>query len=98
MIIPIDFDETYTEDPELWNTFIRKAQTNGHRVICVTARYNEGKRQTTNNDDIFKSIGTVIDHDEIYFSGIAAKRNYMINEHEIYPHVWIDDTPLGIVE
>lgn len=96
MIIAIDFDKTYTEDPELWNTFINKAKVNGHRVICVTARYNDGRHG--DNRDIFNTIGTVLEHDEIYFSGIAPKRNYMINEHEIFPTVWIDDTPLGIVE
>lgn len=99
MIIAIDFDETYTEDPELWNSFIEDALARDHEIICVTARYNnDPKRQSINNEDIFTSIAKLIGEENIYFSGIAAKRNYMINKHNIYPHIWIDDTPLGIVE
>ncbi len=41
MNIALDYDGTYTRDPELWNAFIRAAEANGHHVTCVTMRYPE---------------------------------------------------------
>ncbi len=39
MRIALDYDGTYTRDPELWNNFIEKAKERGHEVVCVTMRY-----------------------------------------------------------
>src|ERR1700722_1875454 len=38
MIIALDYDGTYTRDPDLWDAFIDAAQERGHTVICVTNR------------------------------------------------------------
>jgi len=40
LVFGLDFDDTFTADPELWAMFIREAQAKGHRVYCVTARRN----------------------------------------------------------
>lgn len=96
MIIAIDFDETYTRDPILWGRFVIDAKNRGHKVICVTARYDDGRHG--DNMDIWDTIGKILPKSDIYFSGIAAKQDYMVNEHDIFPHVWIDDCPIGIVE
>lgn len=39
MRIALDYDKTYTADPELWNRFIRDAQSRGHVVFIATMRY-----------------------------------------------------------
>lgn len=36
--IALDWDGTYTADPELWDAFIKLAQSRGHRVTFVTLR------------------------------------------------------------
>ena len=41
MIIALDYDKTYTVDPELWISFIETAQSRGHDVKIVTMRYPE---------------------------------------------------------
>jgi len=39
MLIALDYDGTYTADPDLWDSFIAKAQSNGHEVKIVTMRF-----------------------------------------------------------
>lgn len=39
MKIALDYDGTYTADPELWDWFIDKLLSRGHEVVCVTMRY-----------------------------------------------------------
>ena len=39
MIIALDYDQTYTADPVLWDRFINAAQSQGHDVQIVTMRY-----------------------------------------------------------
>lgn len=39
MNIALDYDGTYTADPELWNEFIARCKERGHLVIVVTMRY-----------------------------------------------------------
>ena len=38
MRIALDYDGTYTADPDLWNRFIADAQDRGHDVFCLTMR------------------------------------------------------------
>ena len=39
MRIALDYDNTYTLDPALWDGFIKAAQNRGHDVRIVTMRY-----------------------------------------------------------
>jgi len=34
MLIVMDYDETYTEDPSIWDAFILLLRTRGHTIIC----------------------------------------------------------------
>lgn len=38
LILGLDYDHTFTADPDLWRQFISDAQRRGHTVVCVTAR------------------------------------------------------------
>lgn len=38
MKIALDFDNTFTADPELWTQFITAARMRGHEVAIVTSR------------------------------------------------------------
>jgi hydroxymethylpyrimidine pyrophosphatase-like HAD family hydrolase len=83
MIIAIDYDNTYTADPHLWDEFIRSAEATGHTVICVTARPD------TMGQPVLDSIGKLV---PVIFCGgewkreVALSRGYKVN-------VWIDDSP-----
>jgi hypothetical protein len=38
MKIALDYDGTYTVDPQFWEDFITLAKVRGHEVVCVTKR------------------------------------------------------------
>lgn len=38
LTIALDYDDTFTADPELWCAFIRTAHLRGHVVVCITGR------------------------------------------------------------
>ena len=83
MNISIDYDETYTQDPQLWKWFISKAQARDHQVFCITRRYPE------QSDDI-KS--------EMKIRTLFANKSKLetASLHGIKIDVWIDDKPQSI--
>lgn len=89
MLIALDFDGTFTEDPDLWVSFVRFAKRRGHRVICATMRYeSEGK-------EVAEALAGEVD--QIVFTGRKAKRPYL-QSVGLEPDVWIDDEPRWILE
>lgn len=88
MIVAIDYDNTYTLDPESWNNFILAFQSAGHTIICVTNRNNSENFVLP----VMNSIGKLC---PIVFAGsqwkqeAALKQGYKVD-------VWIDDTPAMI--
>jgi hypothetical protein len=89
MNIGLDFDDTYTRDPEGWNAFIRNFTSRGHTIYCTTFRFPEQSQQ------VYDSIGKVIGHENCYFTSYTAKRKYMQSKG-IMIDVWIDDMPMLI--
>ena len=90
MNIAIDFDDTYTRDPQMWDAFIGLALKNGHNVYCVTARAN------TQDQQVLGSIGQMVGRQNCYFTAMQGKRAYMW-ANKIRIDVWIDDMPDMIV-
>lgn len=88
MLIALDYDETYTEDPLMWDRFIRLAIASGHAVICVTMRYE------VESAEVRESIGKLC---AVYCTGRRAKLEYMTEVGRI-PDVWIDDSPMFITQ
>lgn len=87
MNISLDFDETYTRDPESWNKFIFLFRAAGHKVFCVTYRYPSEGRQ------VIDALGSSVDG--IYFTSRQQKSPYMYSQG-IRIDVWIDDMPFLI--
>lgn len=79
LLIAIDYDGTYTADPEGWNVVIMMLKARGHSVICCTHR-NYDER-------IERDIGCII-----YYTERKAKRPFLA-KLGIRPHIWIDDNP-----
>lgn len=83
MNIALDYDETYTKDPIMWQKFIDLVQLSGHDIMIVT----------------YRDPSLTLDHDPkipVYFTSYKAKRTYMENKG-IQIDVWIDDSPETIV-
>lgn len=79
MRIGLDYDETYTRDPELWNNFIDLCHLRGHEIMIVT----------------FRGDDTPINHDlpiPVYYTAAHPKRDWM-NSLGIVIDIWIDDFP-----
>lgn len=91
MKISLDFDDTYTRDPDTWNLVIAQLQLSGHQVYCVTYRTPE------QGLEVLSTIGRVIGVDNCYFTSSQSKQAYMRQRgHHI--DVWIDDMPISILE
>lgn len=88
MIIALDFDDTYTQDPALFNAFVSHAKKNGHYVFVVTARSESYGLQ-----DIEDALPGI----EIVATGGEKKRQYLSENGYPNPSIWIDDMPELIV-
>jgi hypothetical protein len=84
MIIAIDYDNTYSADPETFNKVITIFKEAGHTVICVTGR--DGGLM---GDPVRASIGKLV---PIVFAGSAWKED-AAEEKGYIVNVWIDDMP-----
>lgn len=89
MIIALDYDDTYTVDPEFWKTVIDAAISRNHTIICVTAR----DKNPENEIELKNNLPNYID---IYFTNFYPKNDFM-RCHNIAVDVWIDDSPGWIV-
>lgn len=88
MIVAVDYDNTYTAAPELFEKIIQLFQEAGHTVICVTGRGLDMSQP------VMDSIGKLI---PCIFAGgdwkidAAAKHGYKVD-------IWIDDNPSYIMK
>jgi hypothetical protein len=80
MIIALDYDDTYTEDPEGWDAVVNLLEGRGHKFICVTMRYE--------SEPIVIGVDCMI-----YYTGRRAKITWLIENGVPLPDVWIDDRP-----
>jgi len=84
--IALDYDDTYTKDPEFWLEFIKNAQARGHIVRVATMRcYWE--------DDMDPRLLALIPVD--FCCGKAKK--ITLAQRGLHPDIWIDDRPDWIV-
>jgi|TARA_R110000823_G_scaffold275486_1_gene394229 hydroxymethylpyrimidine pyrophosphatase-like HAD family hydrolase len=84
MIIAIDYDGTYSSDPDCWDKIINLLQSNNHKVYCVTKRY------PAYSQDIKDALKIPI----IYArqSKIVATKNVGIEVD-----IWIENNPASIL-
>jgi len=85
--IALDFDDTYTRDPALWDQFIQNAKERGHDVRVVTFR----KKSMT--DPALDWLGSTI---PVIFTEYTQKRKFT-NDMGWMVDIWIDDSPEFIV-
>lgn len=88
MNLALDFDKTYTLDAPLWDKVIALFRAAGHRVYCVTMRYDE----PDDAEPVRRALGGKVDG--IIFTGCQRKLLYVADNHpEARIDVWIDDKP-----
>ena len=87
MKIALDYDGTYTLDPEMWDMIIEGLVWKKHDIRIVTHRH-----------ETLDCIDHLFDIPIIYTDGVAKK--WWCEHREPYwvPDIWIDDKPKGILE
>jgi hydroxymethylpyrimidine pyrophosphatase-like HAD family hydrolase len=86
MRIALDYDDTYTNAPELFDDFISMALDKGHDIRIVTARHFE-----------LDKIVDEFDIPIIYCNGVA--KAWWCHHYESFdPDVWVDDKPKAVYE
>lgn len=86
MLISLDYDDTFSADPDFWRKFIESAKAHGHAVICITSRFESFE----NRRELESATGLKV---------IFCEHNYKRETAEKLGHrvdVWIDDCPEGI--
>lgn len=88
MIIALDYDDTFTRDPQGWVEAINVLKDRGHTVYGVSMRYDA---EMSSMDKAYLKLV-----DKLYLTQRRKKREYMDNL-QVMIDVWIDDTPEFIV-
>jgi hypothetical protein len=89
MNIALDFDDTYTRDPEGWDYFIKLFQSRGHIIYCVTSRGFD-------TWEVYATIGEIVGRGKCIFTGFKAKKDW-VSKLGIRIDVWINDNPFFIL-
>ncbi len=76
----IDYDDTYTADPELFDRLIIEARSRGHTVVIATMRHE------------FEPVQLGCTVDRIIYTNRKAKKLHLMRLG-IEPNIWIDDRP-----
>lgn len=85
MKISIDYDSTFTEDPDFWREVIRIGRERGHTFFCITGRAHPPG----------------LDEPAIPCEVITSPMDYKNNTARNLGHhidVWIDDCPAMIMK
>jgi len=87
MIIAVDYDDTWTRDPDGWYLALHALKQRGHKIVGATMRH---PREATGMDSNYDKIC-----EKIYFTGRKAKRSFLA-AHGVFVDVWIDDNPIWV--
>lgn len=89
LLIALDYDGTYTADPEFWLDFIKMSEARGHEIVVATMRTPEEKE--TMDDKLLDAIPWVVT------TSRKAKKQFLL-DYGIAPDIWIDDHPLFLLQ
>jgi hypothetical protein len=85
MILGLDFDGTWTVDPEFWNAFVELAvKRHGHKVVLVT-----GRKGWTEDMARYRLPPAL----PIVYAGLTKSKREMAEAAGWKVDVWIDDMP-----
>lgn len=90
MVIAIDYDDTWTEDPHTWQHVVTFMRSRGHTVILVTNRPNI-PRYTR---EVIHAVEKFVD--DIIFAGVPTPKRMATENLGYRVDVWIDDFPSAV--
>lgn len=83
MLISLDYDDTYTVDPEFWQAVVALGIAHGHRFVCVTGRHEPP--DPLREPPLPKGVPIVCTSGTPKYRA-AKRKGYEVD-------VWIDDMP-----
>ena len=92
LTISIDYDQTFTEAPGLWLSFIDEAVELGNTVIMTTRREDND----ANRAELMSALGGDSDVAAVVFAGPDALKRDAARAAGYEVDVWIDDTPATV--
>lgn len=85
MIFGIDYDGTFSRDPDFWEDFVNLATVYDHQCVLVTGRSDDGEYGA----QVKRDVGALM---PIVFAGAKWKREAALKKGWKVD-VWIDDNP-----
>lgn len=89
MKIALDYDETYSLDPEFWLNFMLAAKAGGHYVSIVTFR--DRNKDWNGALEAIEKAGY-----DVWCTGGVAKRWWCLHYGPGKIDIWIDDKPESV--
>lgn len=83
--IALDWDDTFTADPDGFKAIIRCFQSLGHTVTIVTLRDDQDR------DERMDELKDKYDVDVIFCAGQSKER--VVRELGLHMNIWLDDNP-----
>lgn len=86
MTIAIDFDNTWTRDPEFWAETVKRGRERGIDFVMVTGRSGDGEYGNQVRSAVEPYCIPIV------FAAMEWKRHAAIRSGWV-PDIWIDDMP-----
>lgn len=90
MLFAVDYNNTWSKDPEFFRALIRMMRGHGHEAVLVTSRSPDGVL-AQEVEDMAGDVIPIVFADDHWKREAALEAGYDVD-------VWIDDRPGGIVK
>jgi len=87
VIIGLDYDDTWTRDPEGWFTALLVLKRRNTLIYGVTMRH---PHEAGGMDHRYDTLC-----EKVFFTGRKAKKKF-VNDRGLIVDVWIDDNPIWV--
>ena len=91
MTISIDFDRTFSADPQMWGEFARKSVSDGNTVVMIS------RRPESDREEVISSLGDYAESfSQVLLVGGDTLKADAAQAAGIAVDVWVDDSPQTI--
>jgi len=93
MTVSIDFDRTFSADPQMWGEFARKAVADGNTVVMIS------RRPEADREEVIASLGDYAESfSRVLLVGGDTLKADAADAAGISVDVWVDDSPQTITD
>jgi len=93
MTISMDFDRTFSADPQMWGEFAKKAVADGNTVVMIS------RRPESDREEVIASLGDYAESfSQVLLVGGDTLKADAADAAGIKVDVWVDDSPQTITD